>query len=108
MAVSIWTEIVYDTITRVIIATQEWNRDRGEDHDWSLQKDQAFIRISGSLPIGDISGKLLNITNDGWDDDPSYLTPTQRKQAEIDTVNAADDVSKLQAILVQMIEEKYA
>jgi len=107
MSVSIWTEIIYDDITKKVISTQEFDYDRKDNHDWVLGKDQVLVRINKALVNEDISNKMMNVTLDDIKINPIYVSVDERKQAEINEVTDATDIPKLQDILLQMIEEKY-
>lgn len=107
----VWTEIIYNTITNAIIAAQEFAIDREDGHDWGIQKDQAFVRINKAVVNDGIIGKRMNVTLDDVEIDPAYISHEDeqqtKKQAEIDMINNADTIPKIQAILLQMLDDKY-
>ena len=92
-------EVIYNPATRLLIAAQEIDR---EIHDWELQHEQAFIKIEGKLPPGDISQNMLSSDLKTLIPNPDYEDPLSKlqdewdtQQQQISTANTVDDIKPL-------------
>ena len=108
----IWTEIIYDTRTRGVLATQEFDHNRGDNHDWGFLEHHALVRLKKPSPKDGIHNKRLTEDLTDFEVDPTYISIEEKKQrnkdAELAEITQANTVAKLQALLKKKVKEKYA
>lgn len=100
-------EVIYDPATRLLIAAQEIDR---EVHDWMLQAGQAFIRIEGKLPVGELNQNMLSSDLKTLIPNPEYVDPLSKLQNEWDTnqqqINTANTVDDIKSLLANLLGER--
>ena len=100
-------EIVYETISRFVIAAQEINR---EIHDWVLQPNQSFIRLEGSLPLDNLGQYMLSSDLKTLIMNPAYEAPLTKLQNEWDSkqsqISSTITVSDIKSVLLDLLGER--
>lgn len=108
-------EIIYDLKTRQVIAFQEWEEDRGVNHDWSLldasgERNRGFIRFVRTMPapiegILDPARYRLTVDLTALEDMPGYVPVRQRLINKRNTLKQALDGALTQTDLINVLKQ---
>jgi len=103
-------EIIYDKISRKVIAYQEVER---EQHDWVLQEGQGFVKLDIPKPVKTHSSidLYLNSTLTAIDEDPNWVHPRtfreEQSNTKLEEANKATTVEELRQLVRRLIKDLY-
>ncbi len=116
-----FVELIIEKITNKIIAWQEFDIDRKDAHDWTLQEDRFFERITGELPQIDELSEIHRYLWDPIKKTLSFISGSKTLEEEqndklsfnqadweqkVVTINQAKSVDDLKTLLLELLGDR--
>lgn len=100
----VFTELIINQTTNKLIAAQEFEVDRGKDHDWSLSLGQIFERIDTAL-TEELQRYIWNPVLKRLEFDPAIKTIKEMETERLDATKQTWDQQQTQLTNATSVDE---